>query len=476
MPVSHWFTLFLIFGFISCEKKLGSPNILLIVVDDLGWRDLGCYGNDFYETPNIDHLAGKGALFSQAYAAASLCSPTRAAILTGKSPARLGITNRIAWWEKEQIQQAQKNADYLAQYQSPEGKSLKTPQNAYWLEKSEETIAELLQKAGYQTAHIGKWHLGEQEHYPEHQGFDINRGGCYLGDPPSYFDPYADQEIAGIPTLPAREKGEYLTNREIDEALQFIENAGGQPFFLNLWHYAVHTPIEAPADMVQKYKSKTNPNNFNPVYAAMIDYVDQGLGRLMQVLEKRGLKDRTIIVFTSDNGGLDMPYAANNDPLRAGKGYPYEGGIRIPLIISGPGIKTQVIDQPVISMDLFPTIASLAGIDMADESLLDGTDLSGSLKDQSMVIQERELTWHFPHYRSNQYTVYGEVIPHSILRHGNYKLIKYYGNKSPELYNLDQDLSELHNLALKDTALTRRLEEKLFQLLNQQNARFPGVL
>lgn len=458
----------------ACSGPNKQYNVILIVVDDLGWQDLGCYGNNYYETPHIDQLAKEGFLFTNAYAAASLCSPTRAAILTGKSPARLGMTNRIAWWEQEKIEQVLEDSSLLTQYIPHEGKPLMTPQNPYWLELHEVTIAELLKENEYRTAHIGKWHLGEEGYYPENQGFDMNQGGCYLGDPPSYFDPYADQDIQGIPTLAPRDSGEYLTDREIDEALQFIEKHQDLPFFLNIWHYAVHTPIQAKQELISKYQLKDNPKNLDPTYAAMIESMDVGLGRIRKKLSQLELDKNTIIIFTSDNGGLDMPYAAENDPLRAGKGYPYEGGLRIPLVIYHPDLSDQfMIDSPVISMDLYPTIAQLAETPIPPDLDFDGISLVPLIK--NLTVSRESLIWHFPHYRSNQYTVYGEVTPHSIIRQGDHKLIKYYEDTTYQLFNLAEDIGENHNLAGELPDKVIMLNELLTKQLKSVNARLPKV-
>ncbi|MEC7883421.1 MAG: sulfatase, partial [Verrucomicrobiota bacterium] len=339
-------------------------NIILILVDDLGWMDLSGQGSSYYETPNLDRLAAQGMRFTNAYAASAVCSPTRAAVQTGRYPARLGVTD----WIRSRFQGGAIPADK----ENPAGftggrRNFLVPKNALWMESEEITIAELLKPAGYISCHIGKWHLGADDWYPQKQGYDFNFGGCDYGQPPSYFDPYNNSKHkhamirAGIPHLPGRKPGQYLSDREAEEAVDFIEKHNDKPFFLNLNNYAVHTPIQAKEAVTAKYDKKPKTIQKNAKYAAMVESVDDCVGRIMAVLEKHRIADRTVIIFTSDNGGLLGP--TNNSPLRSGKGYAYEGGIRVPLLIKWPGVVNPgtTSDQPVISVDYFPTIAEVTG-------------------------------------------------------------------------------------------------------------------
>nr|MCS5607008.1 sulfatase [Alphaproteobacteria bacterium] len=341
-------------------------NIILILVDDLGWMDLSCQGSRYYETPNLDRLAAQGMRFTNAYAACAVCSPTRAAIQTGRYPARLGVTD----WIRSRFQGGAIPADK----KNPSGftggkRKFLVPKNALWMESEEVTIAELLKPSGYVSCHIGKWHLGADDWYPQKQGYDFNYGGCDYGQPPNYFDPFNKPKHrhamirAGIPHLPGRKKGQYLSDREAEEAVAFIGKHKDQPFFLNMDNYAVHTPIQAKAEVTAKYEKKPKTRQKSAKYAAMVESVDDCAGRIMETLEKHGIADRTVIIFTSDNGGLLGP--TNNAPLRSGKGYAYEGGIRVPLIIKWPGVVKAgtTSAEPVTSVDYLPTIAEAAGLD-----------------------------------------------------------------------------------------------------------------
>jgi arylsulfatase A-like enzyme len=310
----------------------------LVLADDLGWRDLACYGSDLYETPHLDRLARDGMKFTQAYSACTVCSPTRAAILTGKYPARLHVTDWIPGLP-------------------PENPRLLVPDWTKYLPREEVTVVRVLRSAGYATASIGKWHLGGAEYYPEKQGFDLNIAGTDTAAPKSYFAPYK------IATLPEGPEGEYLTDRLGDEAVRFIEQNKAKPFFLYLPHFAVHTPIQGKPALVQKYRGKKRAGlrQTNAVYAAMIESMDDTVGRIRRKLDELKLADRTIVIFTSDNGGR-VP-TTSNAPLRVGKGSCYEGGTRVPLIVHWAGVTKpgSVCETPVISMDLYPTILEMAG-------------------------------------------------------------------------------------------------------------------
>jgi len=364
------------------------PNFVLILIDDLGWMDAGCYGSKFYETPNIDRLAAEGMRFTDGYAACAVCSPTRAAVMTGRYPARLGVTDWIrARFQGGKIPANKKNP---SGYVGGKNKKLLCPPNALWMELEEVTIAEALKPAGYTSCHIGKWHLGPDNWYPDKQGFDFNIGGCDFGQPPSYFDPYSRKGQGQIPTLKPRRKGEYLTDREADEAVKFIRQHKDKPFFLYMSHYAVHTPIQGKKNLIDKYKAKKPTNQKNPTYAAMVESVDDAVGAICSVLDELNLADNTIIFFTSDNGGLMG--VTSNAPLRAGKGHPYEGGIREPLIIRWPKvIKPGTLShEPVTSVDYLPTICEAAGVLPPYDRPIDGISIVKHLKSNGTKSLERK--------------------------------------------------------------------------------------
>ena len=331
------------------------PNIVLIMADDLGWKDLHCYGNKKLDTPNLDRLASQGLMFTDAYSASPVCTPTRAALMTGESPARLNITNHAG--------------GHPPNFQKP-GTNLVTPSWLRHLPLERITLAEQLKAAGYATGFVGKWHLSavskfyedpngltEPELRPEHQGFDINIGGCRFGGPPSYFSPYK------IPNLKGKADGEYLPDRCADESIEFIrsvKSSGDKPFFLCWWNYSVHYPFHAPKDLIEKYEKRKGPGIENPTYAAMIEGMDRSIGKLLKSLDENKLADDTLVIFTSDNG----PFDANVKPLRAEKGYLYEGGIRVPMMVRWPGHtkpKTKTA-TPVVTMDIHATILEAAGL------------------------------------------------------------------------------------------------------------------
>lgn len=446
----------------ATDKK---PNFVFILVDDLGWIDTGCYGSKFYETPNIDRLAAEGMRFTDAYAACAVCSPTRAAVMTGRYPARLGVTDWIrARFQGGKIPADKKNP---TEYVGGKNRKLLCPPNALWMGLEEITIAEALKPAGYTSCHIGKWHLGADDWYPEKQGFDLNIGGCDFGQPPNYFDPYSRKGQGPIPTLNPRRKGEYLTDREADEAVKFIRRHKDKPFFLYMAHYAVHTPIQGKADLVAKYKAKKSTNQKNPKYAAMVESLDDAVGRICSVLDELNLAEKTIIFFTSDNGGLMG--VTSNVPLRAGKGHPYEGGIREPLIVRWPKVikPGTVSHEPVTSVDYFPTICQAAGVPLPRDRDIDGVSLLWHLKTNgSQKLNRHALFWHFPHYRGN-------IVPYSIIREGNWKLIRRYEGKAFELYNLKGDLSESNDLSEILPEKVRQLNAKLTRWLRISCAKLP---
>lgn len=425
------------------ERK---PNIVFILVDDMGWKDLSCYGSTFYETPNIDKLFNEGIHFTNAYAAAPVCSPTRASILTGKYPANIGLTNFIGGHTKGILF----DAPYIDH-----------------LPTSEISLAKTLKKNGYATWHVGKWHLGGRPYYPEDHGFDENIGGCHWGHPKNgYFSPW------GIENLDDGSEGEYLTDKLTDKAIQLIENNQDKPFFLNMWYYSVHTPIQAKTDKIEKYEYKVKELGLDtkealiegdyfpcehkknqriirrviqsePVYAAMIESLDENIGRLLKTIEEKAEEDNTMVIFLSDNGGLSTAEGSPtcNFPLSEGKGWMYEGGIREPLIIKYPPLisKNSVCHVPVTSTDFYPTILDIAGIDLLPEQHQDGKSLCPLFQNEG-EIERNAIYWHYPHYGNQGGT------PGSSIRKGKYKLIEFFENMRLELYDLENDIEEKCNI------------------------------
>ena len=454
------------FSACSIFQKKEKLNFILINIDDLGWRDLTCYGSRYYETPNIDRLAAQGVRFTDAYASCAVCSPTRASIMTGRYPARIGVTDWIHHLDKRG-EEAYKEGKNPTAYVGGKRRKLLCPPNPYWMELDEVTIAEVLKTAGYATCHIGKWHLGYEPWFPDKQGFDINIGGGEIGQPPTYFDPYyLNEQRPSIPALSSRRQGEYLTDRESDETVRFLKEHRDKPFFLHMCHYAVHTPLQAREELVSKYENKGKTNQTNATYAAMIESVDRAVGRMLSTLDEIGLAGRTMVIFTSDNGGL-QDYATDNDPLRAGKGYPYEGGIRVPLIVRWPGVieSGRVCEVPVSSVDHFPTLVELAGARLLSDRVIDGESLVPVLKGTGSLRREA-IFWHFPHYR-------GEVIPYSIIRKKGWKLIKRYEGRTFELFNLKEDLSEKNDLSGKRPEKVKELDAELSAWLKDTQAKLP---
>lgn len=436
----------------GCSGQAGRrPNFVFILIDDMGWTDLGSYGSDLYETPNIDRLASLGMRFTDAYAASAVCSPTRASIMTGKYPARLDITDWIGGSQKGMLLPA----DYEHQ-----------------LPLEEITLAEALREAGYATGYIGKWHLGDEGYHPEDQGFDLNIGGHAAGQPSSYFWPYRrnpdTDSYHDVPDLEEGNEGEYLTDRLTREAVRFIKTNRDRPFLLYLAHYAVHTPIQSRPELTVRYREKiasmpqpegpdqrtehdgwgiTNLRQDHPAYAGMVHSVDESVGRLMDTLEEVGESENTIIIFMSDNGGLTT-YARGAGaptavlPLRAGKGWYYEGGIREPMIIRWPGMVREgsVCHEPVISTDFYPTMLEMAGLLQMSDQHRDGLTLVPLLKEEGGLDREA-LYWHSPHYHGSGNR------PAGAIRAGDWKLIEWFEDGSLELYNLKEDISEKHDLA-----------------------------
>ena len=429
------------------------PNIVVILADDLGWMDLHCQGNPLLDTPQLDRLAKQGMRFTDAYAAAPVCTPTRAAMMTGKSPARLAITNHAPGHRPGFV---------------PKGQDLAEAETLTYLPLGEVTIAERLKNAGYATGFIGKWHLShrkgadangpwEPQLRPEHQGFDLNIGGCDRGGPPSFFEPY------GIPNIPPRRKGDYLPERLADECISFLRTNQAKPFFLCWWDYSVHYPIQAPEQLIQKYRQR--PGVKDPAYAAMIEGMDTAIGRVLQELDFLGLATNTLVLFTSDNGSL-----FGNEPLRANKGFLYEGGIRVPWIVRWPGIVKpgSTCSVPVISTDTYSTLLEAAGLQPVPEQAPDGESLLPLLR-QTGSLQRKALYFHYPNYAFHQRNRLGGAI-----REGDFKLIRNYDDDSLELYNLAADLGETRNLSATHPEMTQRLTAKLESWLKSSGARMPA--
>jgi arylsulfatase A len=448
----RWIVLFLCLCTAVAAAQSRRPNIVLVLIDDYGWADTGCYGSTYHRTPNIDALAARGMRFTDAYAAAPVCSPTRAALLTGKHPARLHLT------------------DWLPGRDNKPNQKLARPIIRQDLPLAEITLAEALKQKGYATAHIGKWHLGGEGFEPERQGFDLNITGDHTGTPLSYFAPY-QRNGRFMPKLENAPAGEYLTDRLTAEAESFIEQHVGQhkdkPFFLYLPHYTTHIPMKAKAELIAKYRALPKPTSGqnNPVYAAMIESLDDGIGRLTRKLEQLGVSENTVFIFTADNGGLATPEgpdtpATTNAPLRAGKGYLYEGGIRVPLIVTWPkSVKANSVNRtPVNSMDLFATAVELAGV--KNTTGVDGVSLLPLLIGRGSFRREA-LYWHYPHY-SNQSVNGGHLDqPGAAIRHGNLKLIEFYQDNHVELYDLKKDVGERNDLAQARPQVAAKLQRKL---------------
>ena len=407
------------------------PNVVLVLVDDLGWMDLGCQGSPFFETPRIDALAAEGARFTQAYSNCPVCSPSRAAIMTGQNPGRIGFTGHIT---------------AIGRHRYPEAGAIVPPDDFMHLRHEFVSLAEVMGEAGYVSASIGKWHLGDRPYWPTEHGFDLNVAGHTHGSPASYFFPYRKPGQEWNPDIPNLDlgqstDGEYLTHRLTDEALAFMKSNRDRPFFMYLSHYAVHTPLQAPEELVRKYQARIDAGEEgkNAVYAAMVETVDTSVGRVLDAVAELGLSERTVVIVASDNGGLES--VTHNAPLRAGKGHLYEGGIRVPLIVRWPrhGEPGMVIEEPVTNADLYPFLTRVAGLPPERFPAPDGRNI-GALID-SEPWEPRDLIWYYPHY-SPQARAPGAVI----LSEG-YKLIQFYDPPAVELYHLDEDIGEGVNIA-----------------------------
>ena len=463
------------------------PNVVFFLVDDLGWRDVACYGSSFYETPHVDQLAREGVRFTQAYAACHVCSPTRASLLTGKYPARLHLT------------------DWLPGRREFPFQKLKNAEIHQHLPFEEVTLAEALKAQGYGTAIFGKWHLGEDPSGPMRHGFDVQIPRWNKGWPRAGY--HAPFKLKGLKDS----EGDYLTDRLTDEALNYIEQHKDRPFFLYLSHFAVHDPIQGRSDLVKKYRRKRaelkrpkspafvlegNPDGPEPLsrdaltalmkepsyegfkvlprrtvkikqhqdnvqFGAMVEAMDQSLGRVLARLKALDLEDNTIVIFFSDNGGmsaanfgnprrvvpaakLDLAFSTSNVPLRAGKGWLYEGGIRVPMIVKWPkkGDRGTVCEEPVISTDFYPSILEMAGLPAHPKQHLDGVSFVAALKGEP--FERNAIYWHFPHYSNH-----GMQSPGGAIRLGDYKLLEYYENNTVQVFNLREDPGETKDLSQK---------------------------
>jgi arylsulfatase A-like enzyme len=447
-------------------------NVIFFLADDLGWRDLGSYHSPFYETPHLDALAAGGMKFTQAYSASQVCSPTRAAFLTGKYPARLAATDWFGAPGPEAPRWKKQNVMLLpASYHDQ-------------LSTNEFTLAKAFKEAGYAAYFLGKWHLGGEGSTPLDHGFDVNIGGTHRGGPYGrgrYFHPF---DLPNIESSP----GDYLPVRLAEEAINLIEQAGEKPFFMFYSFYSVHTPLMTRPELQSKYEAKAamiehEGPRFLPepprqarqaqdhaVYAGMVEAMDSAAGMIIEALERMNLSDRTVIVFTSDNGGLSTSEGSptSNLPLRAGKGWFYEGGIRVPLIVHWPGLTQpgSATHTPVITTDFYPTLLEMAGLPLRPGQHLDGLSLAPLLR-QSAVLPERPLFWHYPHYGNQGGS------PGSAVRLGNYKLIEFFEGNRLELYDLEEDPGEEQNLVRREPGRVQALRELLKDWREQTGARYP---
>jgi arylsulfatase A-like enzyme len=492
-------------GMAQNKPKEEKPmNVVFFLVDDLGWSDIGCYGSQFYETPNIDHFANEGVRFTSAYAACHVSSPSRASILTGKYPASINLT------------------DWLPGRKDFPFQKLKNVQINQHLPYDGATIPKVLQGNGYNTVIYGKWHLGEDSLSTTIQGFDSHTpDGWEKGWPNTgYFSPYGLKGLADGP------KGEYLTDRLTTEALKYMEDNKDRPFFLYLSHFAVHDPVEGRLDLVEKYKKKLGqiPASSDPSYilegdpdasadnkllqthdgyrvfsdrtvkikqrqdnvefAAMVESMDESFGRILEKLKALGIDDHTIVIVYSDNGGmsaanffspnrvikekaLDKAFSTSNLPLRGGKGWLYEGGIRVPLIVKWPGKGLQgvVCDVPVTGPDFLPTIMDMLGIQAQPKVKSDGVSFTPLLKGKTKIGREA-IFWHFPHYSNH-----GMQSPGGAVRCGDYKLLEYYENNTVQLFNLKNDIEEQHDLSLSEPEMANKLRTMLHKWRKQVNAK-----
>ncbi len=445
----------------QAAEEIGRPcNFVFILVDDLGWTDLGCYGSSFYQTPNLDALAASGMKFNQAYAACQVCSPTRASILTGQYPQRLGITDYIDPTGGNQPENWKRPTKMLpAAYRDH-------------LQLDEITIAEKLKSAGYATFFAGKWHLGNEGQWPEDQGFDINQGGTDRGGPyggNKYFSPYGNPRLTDGPV------GEHLPDRLATETSKFIAANRDRPFLAYLSFYSVHTPLMARPDLEQKYQelkkrlrspgpiwgtegaSKVRLIQEHAVYAGMVEAMDQAVGKVLDSLAENGLTQNTVVIFMSDNGGLSTAegHPTSNLPLRGGKGWIYEGGIREPLLVRAPGITraNSNCEQYVSSVDFYPTMLELAGLPADERPVIDGQSFVASIRGEPQ--NRGPIYWHYPHYGNQGGS------PSAAIREGSWKLIHWLEEDQFSLFDVENDLGETRDLVSSQIEVVARLKTKL---------------
>lgn len=460
---------------LACQTKSNTsksdpkPNILFILADDFGYHDMGNSGSTYYETPNLDYISQQGVTFTNGYATCQVCSPSRASILTGKFPARHGITDWIGARTGEKWREAGRHNKLLP------------PENVENLPQKYTTLPEALKKAGYKTFFSGKWHLGKEGSWPQDHGFDVNKGGWHVGSPiGGYYSPWKN------PNLANKEKGENLSMRLAKETVNFMKQNKDTTFFAMLSFYAVHGPIQTTEDKWSKYRTKAEnlgiaENGFkmghflpirqvqdNPIYAGLVESMDDAIGEVLQGLKDMGLDKNTIVIFTSDNGGVSAgdAFSTSNLPLRGGKGYQFEGGIREPYFIIVPGIDGGwKCETPVSGTDFYPTILDLIGEKLQPNEHNDGISLVPLLKGET--TEDRPLIWHYPHYGNQG----GE--PSSIIRLGDWKLIHYYENGHQELFNLKNDIEESSDVAVTNQEKVKQLNQLLFDYLNEVGAKYP---
>ncbi|AZQ59167.1 DUF4976 domain-containing protein [Maribacter sp. MJ134] len=470
MEQNLWIPLLLLFLMLGCKKSVEPKNVLLILVDDYGYNDMSFRNNSFYETPSIDQLASESTVFKEGYANSRVCSPSRASIMTGKFTARHGITDWIGapageeWRKKKRFNQ------------------LLPPEYSRQLPSEDISLAEALKKQGYTTFFAGKWHLGSKGSWPEDHGFDHNIGGWDSGSPNGgFFAPYNN------PNLKNGQPGENLSMRLAKETVAFMKDNTKQPFFAFLSFYAVHAPLQTTQPKWNKYRDKAVASGLaeagygmeavlpirqvqdNPIYAGLVESMDDAVGHVLDALREMGLEENTMVVFTSDNGGVASGdnYATSNLPLRGGKGYPFEGGIKEPYLIKIPWLENQTAetDVPVTGADIYPTILDAVEVELIPGQHQDGISLLPLMG--GLPAKERSLIWHYPHYGNQG----GQ--PSSIIRKGKWKLIHYYEDGRDELYDLEIDISEKNNVAGKHQELTSALLAELMDFLNGVDAKFP---
>ncbi|MDB2686130.1 sulfatase [Mariniblastus sp.] len=446
------------------EPKATPPNILLIFLDDFGWKDTSYMGSDFYETPNIDALASQGMTFTNAYSCSANCAPARASLMSGQYTPRHQVYNVGT---KPRGKSAYRRLEHIP------GVATLDPKIKTW--------AQQLQTAGYRTATMGKWHLSDD---PLPYGFDVNIGGTHSGGPPNgYYPPHG--KAPGLDNAPP---DEYITDRLSDEACKFITASKDKPWMLYLTHFAVHTPIQAKKELLEKYKAK-QPGQLhdNVKMATMIQAVDDGVGKIVATLEELGIRDNTVIMFYSDNGGYGP--ATDMDPLKGYKGTYFEGGIRVPFFVNWPGVvkPKQTSDEPIIGVDLYPTLCEIGGASLPEGQVGDGVSLvslfKGQVENLNQDSQPRELFWHFPAYLQSYQGVHDEqrdplfrARPCGVIRKGKWKLIQYFESGELELYDLESDLAETTNVATSNLAIADELFLALKDWQSQTKAAIPQEL